>query len=207
MSEDIYFNRRVNYLIIERVWKLKNKNKPIELLYQKIDINRNDYSKIRTDSEIPVNLNTKWDKYNLANTGLSMEIMTGEQMIEMEGISKQDWKQYIETRYSEDKNNNDRQKSMAKFRRRLNNIIEKIQVDKNDKSDIGKLIYFCTYGEKSDSGNITDKEMYNLNRSLLNISVDMMKLCNKELRKEVLENLKKVYKKLNIIVQYDELGN
>ena len=83
--------------------------------------------------------------------------------------------------------------------------IRKIKVDKLNKSDVGKLIYFCTYHEKSDRSDIVDKEMYELNICLQNVTFKNMKNCNFDLQKQVLQNLKQVYGKLNTIIKYQEM--
>ena len=207
-EEDIkrWFNGQVNYYIIERAWHIKG-NK-IQQLFDILGTKKNIYSKIRTNSDDqPVNLDTLWnsDKYNLSALGLSYEVMTGRTRIEVEGITEKDWKDYIELRYGENKDNPNRKKEMEKFRKKLDSLLREIKVDKLNKSDVGKLIYFCTYHEKSDRSDIVDKEMYELNICLQNITFKNMKNCNFDLQKQVLQNLKQVYGKLNTIIKYQEM--
>lgn len=104
MDKEILFNRRVNYLIIERLWKYKKKD--IEDLYALLKINKNMYTRIRKASAYSVvNLEKLWNQKEsgLKKLGLSKEIMTGEKMIEIEGIKRKHWKEYWENRDMEEK--------------------------------------------------------------------------------------------------------
>ena len=47
--------------------------------------------------------------------------------------------------------------------------------------------------------------MYELNLCLQKISFRNMKNCNIDLQKQVLQNLKQVYDKLNTIIEYQEM--
>lgn len=206
-SEEILFNRQVNYMTIERVWKIIQKDKGISELYELLGLNQNVYSRIRQADEYNyVDLESRWGykTSRLQVIGLSKEIMIGLKMIEIPDIEKSDWEDYIGIRYEEE-HNKSRSSDMAYYNRKINSALEKIKADKLDKSDIGKLVYFCTYLEKSDDGVVTDKEMYDLKNCLSVITNEKMKQCKSELRIEVFSMLEDIYNRMDIIIKYDAL--
>ena len=205
--EEILFNRQVNYLIIEKMWRYLHKSEGIEKLYDLLDINKNAYCRIRTAETIQgVDLEKRWNKKNsrIKATGLSKEIMTGIEMIEIEGITRDDWKEYIDYRYDNKDKSSIRTSSMQSFNRKLNMVFESLTANKRDMRDISKLFYFFTYGRAVDL-DMPDREMVDLKDSLNHVDVEKMKLCDVELRKDVYELLKEKYEQLHIIVQYNNL--
>lgn len=206
-SEEILFNRQVNYMTIERVWKIIQKDKGISELYELLGLNQNVYSRIRQADEYNyVDLESRWGykTSRLQVIGLSKEIMIGLKMIEIPDIEKRDWEEYIDTRYGLGSETN-RNSNMAYYNRKINNAIKKIEADKMDKSDIGKLVYFCTYLTKSDNKAMPDKEMNDLKNSLECVTIEKIKQCNAELREEVLSMMEDIYNKMSIIVKYSKL--
>lgn len=206
-NKKILFNRQVNYMTIERVWKIKQKDKGISELYELLGLNQNVYSRIRQADEYNyVDLESRWGykTSRLQVIGLSKEIMIGLKMIEIPDIEKRDWEEYIDTRYGLGSETN-RNSNMAYYNRKINNAIKKIEADKMDKSDIGKLVYFCTYLTKSDNKAMPDKEMNDLKSSLECVTIEKIKQCNAELREEVLSMMEDIYNKISIIVKYSKL--
>ena len=181
---DKRFNSQVNYIIIEKLWKYMHPHEDIQNLYELLDINKNAYSRIRTAKEYQcVNLENRWNRKNspISLMGLSKEIMTGQVMMEIDGI-----------RY------------MQNFNRKLHEVFRELTINKSDKRDIAKLFYFFTYG-RAVNADIDDIEMLELKDSLNNVNVEKMKICDMELKKEVCRLLREKYKQLNIIVGYQEL--
>lgn len=207
INAEVLFNRQVNYMIIEKMWKYIHKDEDIQKLYDMLDINKNAYSRIRrADTLQGVDLEKRWNKKNsrIKATGLSKEIMTGKEMIEIEGITRDDWVEYIDYRYDNEDKSSIRTSSMQSFNRKLNMVFETLAATKKDTRDIAKLYYFFTYG-RSVALDMPDKEMVDLKDSLNHVNVEKMKLCDMKLKKEVYELLKEKYEQLHIIIQYSRL--
>lgn len=214
ITKDVLFNRQVNYFIIEKIWKYLNKDKDKQELYDLLDINKNMYTRIRTaDTYNTVNLEGRWEHKNspLQKLGLSKEIMTGLEMIEIEGIAKSEWEEYIRYRYVDkadtldDKEVGRRTSAMQLLNRKLNETFAGLVADKRDKRDIGKLFYFFTYG-RAVTLDMPDAEMVDLRNSLKHVNIENMKVCDEDLRKEVYESLREKYRQLDIIIKYEALN-
>ncbi len=206
-STEVLFNRQVNYMIIEKMWKYINKNENIQKLYELLGIDKNAYSRIRrADTFQRVDLEKQWNKKNsrISATGLSKEIMTGKDMIEIEGVTREEWKQYLDYRYDENDKSSFRISLMQSFNRKLNMVFGNLTANKRDKRDIAKLYYFLTY-ERAVDLDMPDREMVDLKDSLNQVDVEKMKLCDMELKKEVYALLKEKYEQLRIIIEYSSL--
>lgn len=207
ITEEILFNRQVNYIIIEGLWERLNKGQDKREFYKLLRINKNTYSRIRkADTYNCVDLDARWEAKNsvIRKMGLSKEIMTGKEMIELDGITKEEWVEYLNLRYVDKEVSSYRSSTMQNMNRKLNAFYKSLEVDKKDKRDIGKLLYFFTYG-RSVEQDLPDMEMVELKNALNHITVEKMKVCDKELREEVFVKLKEIHRQLNIIVSYDKL--
>ena len=94
ISQEVLFNRQVNYLIIEKLWEFLNKGADKKKFYDLMGVNKNAYCRIRTaDTYNLVDLERRWDEKNsaLKKIGLSREIMVGIEQIEIRDISQKDW--------------------------------------------------------------------------------------------------------------------
>lgn len=208
ITDEVLFNRQVNYLIIEKFWEYHNKGADKQELYETLGIDKNSYSRIRTaDKYNCVDLEKRWEKKDsrLRKVGLSKEIMTGLKRIETDGIPLKEWKDYINYRYSDDKKDDfARTSTMQSFNRKLRNLFDGLEVDKKTTNDIGKLFYFIIYGRAVEL-DIPDAEMIDLMDSLEKVTIEKMKVCDKELRQKVYEILNKKCKQLGVIVNYEKL--
>ncbi len=210
MNEDInevLFNRQVNYLIIEKLWKYNGKS--IYELYNLLGITQNTYSRIRTaDQYHKVNLDKEWDKKGsgLQKLGLSKEIMTGKKMIEIDGIEKKDWEEYWQCRNmkKEDDKANVKSNNMAYFMEKLRKALKKLSMKETIREDIDRLYYFVIHGRPVDQG-VRDIEMQDLKTSLNRIDIQKIKVCNNELREEICKLLKERYDQVNTVIQYYNL--
>ena len=149
ISEEILFNRQVNYLIIEKLWEHHHKGKGKDEFYEMIGLDKNAYTRIRTaDTYNCVDLEKRWErKYSsLKKIGLSKEIMIGLERIETNGISMKDWNEYLDCRYDDKKSNPERVYTMQLFNKNLKLLFDSLKVDKKATSDIEKLYYFIVYG-------------------------------------------------------------
>lgn len=207
ISAEVLFNRQVNYMIIEKMWRYLNKEDEIQELYDLLDINKNAYSRIRKAETFQyVDLDKRWDKRNstISSMGLSKEIMTGKEMMKIEGITKEDWEKYIHYRYKDKKKTALRASDMQTFNRKLNAVFASLTVNSKDRRDVSKLYYFFKYRRSVDA-DMPDREMADLKDSLTRVDIGNMKACDMELRKEVYELLKEKYEQLHIIIQYSNL--
>ena len=216
IPDEVYFNRRVNYIIIEKLWKHMNKDKDKSEFYDLLGLNKNVYCRIRNaDQYSTVDLEKRWETKNskLRQLGLSKEIMTGQEMIEVDGVTKEDWKDYIENRYenkdidkdkNKDKNRYERTGQMQDVNKKLKKAFARLQADKKDKRDIAKLYYYFYYG-RAVTLDVQDSEMIDFKDSLKHVSIENMKLCDKALRQEVYDILKEKFSQLDTIIKYENL--
>lgn len=207
ISEEILFNRQINYLLIEKMWEYHNKGVDKQDLYELLDIDKNSYSRIRTaDTYNCVDLERRWEKKNskLRKLGLSKEIMTGINPIKTGSITLADWREYINYRYVDTEQSAKRTSAMQMFNRNLKTLFDGLEIDKKTTSDIEILYYFIIYG-RAVVLDIPDAEMVDLRDSLKNVTIEKMKVCDKELRKEVYKALKEKYRQLDIIINYEKL--
>lgn len=212
ITDEVLFNRQVNYLIIEKFWEYHNKGADKKEFYETLGIDKNSYSRIRTANRYNcVDLEKRWEKKDsrLRKVGLSKEIMTGLKVIETEDITLKDWKDYINYRYDNDKDKNKKENSyristMQTFNKNLRKLFDGLKADKKTGNDIGKLFYFIIYGRAVEL-DLPDAEMHDLKDSLGKVTIEKMKVCDKKLRQEVYEAMKEKYEQLGVIVNYENL--
>ena len=210
ISKEVLFNRQVNYIIIEKMWEHINKKADKDKLYKLLGLNKNVYSRIRkADDYNIVDLEKKWEQNNsrLKILGLSKEIMTGIEMIEIDGVEKAEWEKYIYYRYDiEEKQKKEfvRTSDMQAFNKKLKMIFDEIVLDKATTSDIGKILYFVTYG-RAVVLDIPDAEMVDLLDSLKKVTVEKMKVCDKELREKIYKTMKEKWSQMDTIIKYEKL--
>lgn len=213
-SNKILFNRQVNYIIIQKLWKYLERKYPGfnngETLYDRLDITANMYSRILTANTYQrVDLDKKWKVQNskLKRIGLSEEIMTGREMLIIDDITKDDWVSYIRYRYDKDIDGNDeyiRKSYMAYFNRKIASLFATLVEDKKAEKDISKLYYFLK-NNVSVNEYIPDREMNELRNALLQIKIEHIKDCETKIRQEVKELLVKRLHEVTIIMEYIEL--
>lgn len=207
ISEEVLFYRQVNYLIIEKLWEYCNKGTNKKKFYELIGIKANAYSRIRgANTHQLVDLEKKWNEKNsmLRRMGLPKEIMVGLKPIEIEGITLEEWKEYLQYRYDDKNDSAYRRSVINRLNKELHRIFSGLEADKKTKSNIVKLFYFFTYGRAVEL-DMPDAEMVDLRDSLKNVSVDKMKVCDKALRDEIYESLKEKFHQLEIIINYEKL--
>lgn len=215
----LLFNRQVNYMIIQKLWRYIDRKYPNiykgESLYERVGIQPNAYSRILTANTYQyVNLGKMWGFQNskLKLFGLSKEIMTGKERIEIDDITIEDWKNYLEDRYGYDfdgkpiekKEEHIRKSDMAYFNKGIKQSFDKLKEDKKDSRDISKLYYYLKNNATIDEY-IPDKEMKDLKAALLQINVNHIEDCESTLRNEVKELLETKLHDTTIILEYMSL--
>ena len=207
-DKEILFNRRVNYLIIEKLWISVKGKGFITDLHTLLKIDKNMYTRIRkANTYNVVNLERLWNQKDsgIKKLGLSKEIMTGEKMIEIEGIERKDWEEYWKYRDMEKTKDPVRINNMQYFNNKLNSALKKLSPNEPNKRDIDRLYYFIIYGRPADSG-IQDIEMQDLKTSLNRIDIQKIKVCDNKLREEICMLLKERYEQINTVIQYNKLN-
>lgn len=201
--DDISQNLQINYIIMEKLWRFLG-NKP-EDWYWKLDITQNKYSEIRTGQYPPTQyLKKKWDEKEspLQKTGLPREIMLGEKMLEIRGVSEKEWSDYLKCRY--ESTNKDRKTKMRTHNDKLKKAFSELTDDVTPRSNIQKLFYFMKRGVAS-SINIPDREMKELQEALKRVRVGHIKACNSQLRKDIERQMETVLRQIATVVAYENL--
>lgn len=208
--DEKFFNCQINYIIIGKLWHYLKKSP--QDLYFELGITENKYSKIRTGACPFEFLEKRWDEQNspLKRLGLPKEIMLGDSIIDLNGISKKDWEEYTFLRYGgdNDKNTNDndntsKKNKMRTFDRKLRKAFSDLD-DSKTKSNIGKLYYFIKYGIALDD-TVDDREMKVLQDALKKIKIGHIKACDKSLCKEIERQMQKVLHQISTIIAYNDL--
>lgn len=207
ISAEILLNRQINYIIIEKMWEYFNKGEDKQSFYELLGIPKNTYSRIRTaDTYNTANLEARWAHKNspLHKLGLSKEIMTGLEQIQVDGITKEDWEEYLRFRYKDTEPGSFRTSQMQSVNKKLKNAFDMLSADKRDRRAVGQLFYYFTYGRAAYL-DLPDAEMIDLRDSLKHVSIENMKTCDKKLRREIYDILKEKYRQLDIILKYEGL--
>lgn len=213
-------NRQINYIILESLWRYLNKDAPKQELYDLLGLTKNAYSIIRTGKpkDRYTNLAKRADwkqeydtgeessdsaKGHLLRLGLSKEVMTGEELIEVNGITREDWENYIRLRYETGSDTSERQKTIRDMRRKMYRAFSKLQVEKKNRKpiDIAYFYFKCGYAP---SDNIKDAELRELQELLKKIKPEMIRVCDSELRKALFDEMKEKCQWLDIMLQYEK---
>lgn len=228
VSTDIIVTRQINYIILEKLWTYVNKKASVIELYDILGLKENAYSMIRSGNTIRyVNLENraKWKmssdneesdskddsdnrkksgpkKGHLLKLGLSMEVMTGKEMIEVNGITREDWEEYLKQRYEMEKSP-ERTKVMREMTKKLHLAFSELEVDKKNRKPIDIAFYYYKRRHVP-SDSIEDRELKDLQEVLKKITPEMIQECNSELRKEIFNEVKEKYKWLDIMIKYEK---
>lgn len=215
--------KQINYIILENLWRYVNKSAPITDLYDLLGLTPNAYSYIRKgDTSRYWNLKIRAEKSvnnsndesagekikqgtkkgHLLILGLSQNVMTGIEMIEVNGIAREDWVDYLKQRYESDKTQ-ERAKAMREMTKKLHLAFSELRVDKKDRKPIDIAYYYFKRGYVP-SDSVKDKEMKDLQEVLRKIKPEMISECEPGLRKEIFNELKEKYKWMDIMIKYEK---
>ncbi len=217
-EEKVLFRNQVNYFIIEKLWEYCNKAKgdkrTKEYFYGLIGITENSYSMIRqgTKNIKYIKLKRKWECKNskLKKLGLSKEFILGEKILKIGEIDIKKWKDYMNCRYKKIADTvskkSYRKNDMREMLEKLEEVFDELKQNNNG-NELERLYhYFLMDLDYGLDGNILDKEMQSLYDNLKNITIDNIKECDKELRKNIFDEMKEKYDWLNIIMKYEDLS-
>lgn len=154
ITPEVRLKRQINYTIIRKLWKyIKScvqSDNPKDDLYSVLPFTRNIYTHLVNGNEDNTPTISKTRKAKLLETGLPIEVFTGEKQIELDGITLEQWKEYFKYRYTMMNNGADKYKRdgvMNDLNKKLNHQFETIRKYPYE-SDIFKLYYFIETGEK-----------------------------------------------------------
>lgn len=208
ISKEVLFNRQVNYLLINKLWKFLNPKKEVYELYNMLGIKPNYYSRILTADTYSIpNLDTKWKENSINGLhvlGLPKAYMVGNKMIGIKGIDVEEWEEYIKARYNKDKNQNSSWR-MDDFNKKLTKVFEKLEdkgLNGTSQVPIDMLYYFFKTRTKG-GGQSKDIEIVNLKKSLTMIQAAHWKACDETLLHEVVTKLRIQLEVAEVIEKYN----
>lgn len=150
------FNRQINYTIIRRLWKFIKGSvesiHPQDNLYDVLPFTRNAYTLLVTGSTYQTPNINQTRKRKLEETGVSIEVFTGDVVLTLTSITREEWALYFKYRYPdgnfqfEEFQKND---ALRNMNTRLLSEFQSIQKYQHD-SDIFKLYYYICNGKKYD---------------------------------------------------------
>lgn len=206
------FNRRVNFYLMNRIWKYIHgkKGKEISFLYEQIGLTDNLFSKIIRDVDYSTKkLDQKWGKYtSIMGDGLE-DYMKGYQLIPVDGITKEDWEKYLEARYAEQNGTpleqTERNKIMGELNDKLKAVINGLSGETNQPIDL--LYYFCKYERAKAIQRPPYYRLEELENILSGLSFSQWESAPDNLFERVFPMLKKQYELAATIKNYHLLKN
>jgi len=158
-------NRQINYTIIRKLWKyikgsVESENQK-DNLYTVFPFTRNAYTLLVSGNTYQTPKINKTRRRKLEETGVSVAVFTGEVMLTLTSITRDEWDIYFKCRYpdpeSKDSNTDSKQKyksynkddTLREMNNRLLNEFKSIKKYQHD-SDIFKLYYYICNGIKYD---------------------------------------------------------
>lgn len=195
-------NKQINYIIIEKLWTHVTE-KPKSELYKKLGINKNTYSKIRQGKTHHYSTREKYARSNLSSLGLPVDIMTGEQIIEIEGLTVQIWDEYLEYRNKKE-TSPQKTKILSTMNQRLKEAFQKLTPNKKNKQPLD-ILYLYFKENKLLNIDISDREMRDLYDSLSKITLEMIINCEGKLQKDVFDEIREKYEWMDTVIKYGKL--
>ena len=209
----IILNMRINYIIIEKFWKYVTK-KDKASLYKRLGVNKNTYSGIRTGKKHYVTKREGYERTNLYSKGFPKNIMTGEDIIVLAGISRKDWENYLKWYDKKDTyekkdiyEKNSRDNALRDMNKKIKKAFENRRTDRTIVTPLDVLYDYFLDEEKTVAikVDLTDREMKDLYDSLDSVTLEKMLKCDGNLRRKVFDVLEERYEWLKTIVKYDNL--
>lgn len=206
IDREIILNRRINYTIIKKLWKLRNDGKSMETFYMEkeygggIGISRNKYSRIINNAEQP---RLGEDSVRLQKqTGVSKDIYMGRTFFSVHEFERDKWETYFKNKndYSvgiiNDKERKNIESSNKDFENKLLGKLKSISKDTETDENLFRAYYYFSLGDKF-KGTMDDRDITLLIGRLDDI--DFLRLDNVELKN--LKHYEKALKKqLELVV-------
>lgn len=203
-------NRQINYTIIRRLWKYikgtVDSNYPQDNLYNVLPFTRNAYTLLVTGSTYQTPNINKTRKRKLEETGVSLEVFTGDVVLTLTSITREEWALYFKYKYPDDNfqyKESAKDDALRELNNRLLNEFKSIKTYQHD-SDIFKLHYYICNGKKYDG----DEARYVLKDCMelfAGLSFDQWNLLNDtqlEKCEEIIEQQLKMVKTLHAYKKY-----
>lgn len=211
ITDEERLTRQINYTIIRRLWRyikgcVESKNAK-DNLYSVLPFTRNTYTLLVSANKYNTPTISKAREAELLETGLPIEVFTGEKQIELDKITSEQWKEYFKFRYTTvsnvtDKNNRDR--IMNDLNRELNHQFEIIKRKYSYESDIFKLYYFIETGEKF-KGNYNKLMINNCLNEFSKFTINQWELLETQELKKYKETIEKQLHIIKTLYDYREL--
>lgn len=149
-------NRQINYTIIRRLWKYikgsVESDDPRDNLYSVFPFTRNSYTLLVSGNIDQIPKINKTRRRKLEETGVSIDVFTGDIELTLSNIKTSDWENYFKHRYPDEYSNHstlDRDDTLRKMNYKLINEFKTIRKYSHD-SNFFKLYYFISNGKKYD---------------------------------------------------------
>lgn len=198
---------QVNYYVIDRIWaNTKGGEYSKQELYNLIGITKNLFSTLRTGN-YSVNFEKLMGRKDgkLKNIGLD-DIMTGKEMIIIKDIKENEWTDYFGLKYKYEENieESDRNGKLYDFRKKVDSVINSCIKEENTSNSVYQLYYYFKNGT-SIAENIPDRKIIILKEKLKDITNNEIKRCDSDIKKEVYEELQKMCRKFETVINYEKL--
>lgn len=213
MTEEERFNRQVNYIIINIFWKHTHHGERIETLYRKLNMQRNSYGRVMSgDPYNTPNLERKWQSrtnkdVGLYVLGLSKACMLGKERIEIDGIGRAEWEDYLSYRYG-GPNTEEEEKEKKKFETKLKKSFDRLMVEgvrQTSKRPIDLLLYYMKHDRANTEEAAKDWEIKELKRILGMLKAAHWKECENGLLKASIRELEHQLRMAKTVAEYREL--
>ena len=213
ISDQVRFNRQVNYKKIKSLWKYMHPKSMIEEFYKELNITRNYVSRIVTGNRYNTpDLTRKWqsktkDGTGLYVLGLDKSYMVGEEMILLDRVKVSEWKDYIKYKYEEPKGAKSKY-ARQDFHERLWESFRFLKaggVRETSDRAIDILYYYMVNGHARLEQDTKDIEIKELIQAMEHVKASDWKSCEDSLLRKSIKELEHQLKMARAVLNYKEM--
>ena len=176
-DEKFILNRQINYNIIKTVWMFYNPKKnrdgiTLEIIYDNTIGNRSGFDKVVAGTSYSGSI----EENVVKRFGLPLDIMLGNEILEVPGISKEDLvSAYSDSVSSKQISRDDIEGQIIEKAREVNSKLEANGID--PKNNFHKLCYFCKYTKPLPE---KDVRLIGLQEALLSVTPNDWENCDNQ---------------------------
>ena len=176
-DEKFILNRQINYNIIKTVWMFYNPKKnrdgiTLEIIYDNTIGNRSGFDKVVAGKSYSGSI----EENVVKRFGLPLDIMLGNEILEVPGISKEDLvSAYSDSVSSKQISRDDIEGQIIEKAREVNSKLEANGID--PKNNFHKLCYFCKYTKPLPE---KDVRLIGLQEALLSVTPNDWENCDNQ---------------------------
>ena len=176
-DEKFILNRQINYNIIKTVWMFYNPKKnrdgiTLEIIYDNTIGNRSGFDKVVAGKSYSGSI----EENVVKRFGLPLDIMLGNEILEVPGISKEDLvSAYSDSVSSKQISRDDIEGQIIEKAREVNSKLEANGID--PKNNFNKLCYFCKYTKPLPE---KDVRLIGLQEALLSVTPNDWENCDNQ---------------------------